>query len=91
MITSKDTILYLNYFFLHSRALLYDAFIFCQRDNQKNNLFVLSNVHEHKTVMFPGSSVHYFLHVMDENYRNYNLFTLRSFYNLVELNLNDSK
>lgn len=87
MITSKDTILYLN-FFLHSRALLYDAFIFCQRDNQKNNLFVLSNVHEHKTVMFPGSSVHYFLHVMDENY---NLFTLRSFYNLVELNLNDSK
>lgn len=74
MITSKDTILYLNFFFL------YDAFIFCQRDNQKNNLFVLSNVHEHKTVMFPGSSVHYFLHVMDENY---NLFTLRSFYNLV--------
>lgn len=32
MITSKDTILYLNFFFL------YDAFIFCQRDNQKNNL-----------------------------------------------------
>lgn len=58
---------------------------------RKNNLFVLSNVHEHKTVMFPGSSVHYFLHVMDENYRNYNLFTLKSCYNLVELNLNDSK
>lgn len=87
MITSKDTILYLNFFYTlehYYTMLLY----FANVTIRKNNLFVLSNVHEHKTVMFPGSSVHYFLHVMDENY---NLFTLRSFYNLVELNLNDSK
>lgn len=40
MITSKDTILYLNYF-LHSRALLYDAYILPTWQSEKQSICAL--------------------------------------------------